>query len=1043
MKIIYLKLQARMIGIRIIIIIMLMKAFAGKSHIICDCERARTKAVIDLSVPDYCNHMEKYTHVKPRTVPFRLVSKKKPPYKIDAFLCEMYIKELTITGSFWVGSYDSVYRQYTRSVNIDDCKRMINDKLCIDNKVEESEGVYKYETEVVGKGHWYSTTVYKVTNCIGHKITLYQETPDSAIMSPIGILPGAVYSDGFAYHNQKMIIWEKSNTQARQQFETCEPYQLIEGNGTLTHTEKQGRLVDKSHQIEILFNTVAEKFCTFTKNNEQKEVWGYPVYGLPGAYLKFEKSIHHERKARSVKSPEVIFDARREEDGEFVNVQKLLYEQNVQREYSEYLEAVNSYKDVAVYGFINLISKPEIVITANTAFEPMFLDMRVPYAENDRSQKFKLENYKLWEITSDGAPPLCISVRDHGEGLDSTIELHGCYKNSSVVHVNWQVPAITTTEWTFDINDGMLIDVKSSKCLTYSDENKLTMKKCQKYPNNVNQRWSFSEIEYDKRYNKFRESRLFPHSYDDEPHIEEQIEFIRREEQIIQPNEYSFAHGRIGLYKVLKENNQVDLSECVSIKEKNENAIVSSCIDRNKLDFYTPVRGTFQDFEHLPDYTIRRTSSNMCLDVLLNKKKTSRKFLFPSESRRDGDKTTLEAITIDNNFGHSDRDSIYQAGTVIMQHCKPGSSKWVHDPDTKQLINFEINEKVIGCLTKVGITLFMRKCNKDDDNQKWVFDLADRGKYQAIAVAMVKDENFFDSIQKLPKPDLDKLRFTFNLTKRFKKDVLVGTEKSSIKNIPIMNLSSASAASSAAVQPGPAAAQPSSTAAQQSSANVQHNPATAQSSSAATQIGSVAQTNIVGSATAGRGLVGAASNTASASNTNLKPVENKSVVKPPDGTRIDSGENKFKIFLKNMLNHSNGSSTADVDIEHLSDFIKEKLLPLHSQYLLDKQTDHENELAHELRAVYCQIAKMKRNQLMTIAQLSPILAARTMGMKPCERVDGRGESLLLQECKQIVKQIGAFQSICNFQPYFTHSGSNYTIGRDGFSAVKITGDPNN
>jgi len=39
-----------------------------------------------------------------------------------------------------------------------------------------------------------------------------------------------------------------------------------------------------------------------------------------------------------------------------------------------------------------------------------------------------------------------------------------------------------------------------------------------------------------------------------------------------------------------------------------------------------------------------------------------------------------------------------------------------------------------------------------------------------------------------------------------------------------------------------------------------------------------------------------------------------------------------------MLNHSNGSSTADVDIEHLSDFIKEKLLPLHSQYLLDKQT---------------------------------------------------------------------------------------------------------
>ena len=114
----------------------------GISHIICDCERAKTKAVIDLNVPDYCNKVDKHSHDRPKAVHYKLVSRKKPPYKFDAYLCEMYVKELTITGSFWYGSFDSVNKQYSRSVTIDDCKRMINEKLCFENKVEESDGVF-------------------------------------------------------------------------------------------------------------------------------------------------------------------------------------------------------------------------------------------------------------------------------------------------------------------------------------------------------------------------------------------------------------------------------------------------------------------------------------------------------------------------------------------------------------------------------------------------------------------------------------------------------------------------------------------------------------------------------------------------------------------------------------------------------------------------------------------------------------------------------------------------------------------------------------
>ena len=106
-----------------------------------------------------------------------------------------------------------------------------------------------------------------------------------------------------------------------------------------------------------------------------------------------------------------------------------------------------------------------------------------------------------------------------------------------------------------------------------------------------------------------------------------------------------------------------------------------------------------------------------------------------------------------------------------------------------------------------------------------------------------------------------------------------------------------------------------------------------------------------------------------------------------------------------METHNNGSTTADVDTAHLNDFVKLEVDTLHKQYLQDKQVDNENVLAQELRAVYCQVAKVKHNQLMTLAQFSPLLAARSMGMKVCERIDGRGESLLLQECKPMVKEI--------------------------------------
>ena len=164
------------------------------------------------------------------------------------------------------------------------------------------------------------------------------------------------------------------------------------------------------------------------------------------------------------------------------------------------------------------------------------------------------------------------------------------------------------------------------------------------------------------------------------------------------------------------------------VKDKDKNAVIIPCMNKNKLDFHSPVFEIFQDWEHLPDYTIRRTASNQCLDVLLNKKRTSRKFVFPNEIRRDGDKTSIEQVNKGNNFFYSDyKGSLYQEGMKVMQHCKQGTSKWVYDPKTKQIINFEINERVKGCLTKIAIDLFMRPCDDKNTAQKWVFDTVNKG----------------------------------------------------------------------------------------------------------------------------------------------------------------------------------------------------------------------------------------------------------------------------------------------------------------------------
>ena len=94
------------------------------------------------------------------------------------------------------------------------------------------------------------------------------------------------------------------------------------------------------------------------------------------------------------------------------------------------------------------------------------------------------------------------------------------------------------------------------------------------------------------------------------------------------------------------------------------------------------------------------------------------------------------------------------------------------------------------------------------------------------------------------------------------------------------------------------------------------------------------------------------------------------------------------------------------------------LLPLHEQFKERMETDHENKLAQEIRQVYCEVSNLKRNQVINLAQTNDLLAAATLNLPECSRLQGLGQTLLLQQCQKKRVNVTAVETKCGFQPFF-------------------------
>ena len=80
--------------------------------------------------------------------------------------------------------------------------------------------------------------------------------------------------------------------------------------------------------------------------------------------------------------------------------------------------------------------------------------------------------------------------------------------------------------------------------------------------------------------------------------------------------------------------------------------------------------------------------------------------------------------------------------------------------------------------------------------------------------------------------------------------------------------------------------------------------------------------------------------------------------------------------------------------------------------------DNEKKLAAAIRQVYCQVSALGRNQVIIMARGNGLLAAAPLSLPTCTRLQGFGQTVLLEQCAEQQTNITAIETNCGYQPYF-------------------------
>ena len=152
---------------------------------------------------------------------------------------------------------------------------------------------------------------------------------------------------------------------------------------------------------------------------------------------------------------------------------------------------------------------------------------------------------------------------------------------------------------------------------------------------------------------------------------------------------------------------------------------------------------------------------------------------------------------------------------------------------------------------------------------------------------------------------------------------------------------------------------------------------------------------------------------------------------------VVTAKERTEVDDKMMQNDSSETNKTDTkwpnSIDQFNEELKYQVGKMHDQFKLRIEIDHANALAKEIRDVFCQLSTTKKNQAIILSQTNGLLAASAIGLPVCSRVQGLGQTMILQQCAIKTVALTAIETPCGFQPFFNYANENFTIGMDEWS----------
>ncbi|EFX65393.1 hypothetical protein DAPPUDRAFT_117305 [Daphnia pulex] len=173
-----------------------------------------TRGLLDLTDPEYCfklhNAKEDGYKSMSKPVNYKVVTTMDTVLKLQGLVCSQWIETKRITGSFWIGSYDTEHFHATKAVDPKECWDMKLQLNCAGNRNVVNGKTYSYIQKPNGQGKWISITEYSVVNFLAQDIELRQEDKDGPILSPFGAHNVSLEAEKL-FINHNTLAWHKSN----------------------------------------------------------------------------------------------------------------------------------------------------------------------------------------------------------------------------------------------------------------------------------------------------------------------------------------------------------------------------------------------------------------------------------------------------------------------------------------------------------------------------------------------------------------------------------------------------------------------------------------------------------------------------------------------------------------------------------------------------------------------------------------------------------------------------------------------------------------